>query len=214
MNSFIKWKYEKQLESKVKLLNSLGYECHGVTTAEEARAKVLELIPKEAEIGFGGSLTMNELGVVQALRDGGYNILDRFKAANHQEDLVLRKKALTCDYFLSGVNAITKKGELCFVDAQGNRPAAVLFGPGNVIIAASLNKFVKDLAEAEERCYSIAPINANRNNHKDLPCGETGDCPGQCYRRDCMCNSFTVIRHCLKNPGRIKIVLVADELGL
>lgn len=208
---FFVWKYQTLYPRMAKTLTDLGYGVHEAGDAAQAREKVMTLMPRDQSIGFGGSQTLNQLGIVDHLRAEGYPILDRFKASSFEEDLAIRRQSLTCHTFLTGVNAITRDGKLLFTDSAGNRPAAVLFGPEHVVIVAGMNKIVADEAAGRQHIREIAPMNCLRNGHK-TPCTLTGECM-DCHDQQRMCNSLTIIDNCLKWPGRIQMVLVAQALG-
>jgi hypothetical protein len=178
-----------------------------------ALKQLLELIPIQSQIAMGGSMTLFETGVYDALKTGDYNLIDRFeKGISREETLKRLKMGLTADIFLAGVNAITEQGELVFVDASCTRVAPILFGPQKVILISGCNKIVPDLAYAKEHIrHFVAPKNAWRLNRK-TPCAKTGKCE-DCSSPDRICNA-TVVIHKQAFSDRLHLVLVGETLGL
>ena len=147
-----------------------------VENKREALVKVIELAEENSVVGFGGSVTIQELNVLQELKDKkGCKILNWIDTASKEEVQKLKRENFKSDVFLSSTNAITQDGLLVNVDGTGNRTAAITFGPKKVIIIAGKNKIVKNQEEAIERIRNIAaPMNAKRLNKK-TPCVETGN---------------------------------------
>ena len=120
------------------------------------------------------------------------------------------RKALTCDVFLMSANAISEDGQLVNIDGNGNRVAALCFGPKEVIVAAGMNKVAGNLEEAYARARKFAaPVNAQRFNLA-TPCGKTGLC-ADCLSPECICSQMVVNRRA--SGGRIKVILVGADLG-
>lgn len=189
--------------------NMEGYYC---STADEAVEKVLELIPAGDVVSWGGVATVDELGIKERLRHRGQPVIDRDTAHTPEERMAMLHQALTCDTFLMSSNAISEDGQLVNIDGMGNRVAALCFGPKQVIVVAGMNKVAADLDGAIARARHIAaPANAQRFNGK-TPCSANGQC-ADCTSPDCICAQMVVTRFC-KVPGRIKVVLVGEELGL
>lgn len=196
-------------------------------TALEAKEKILGFVdditkalkasnPKSnTVISWGGSVTMEELGVIAAIKEGyslrKYDILDRASTTDPAQRLEITRLALLSDIYLSGTNAITQSGELFNIDGNCNRVAAITYGPRNVIIACGANKIVKTIDDAISRVRNIvAPMNVQRFDIK-TPCKTTGQC-ANCNSPDCICNTFVLTRHS-KPANRIKVVIVGEELG-
>ena len=186
-----------------------GYYC---STADEAVEKVLELIPEGDVVSWGGVATVDQLGIKDRLRQRNQPLIDRDTAKTPDERMDMLRQALTCDTFLMSSNAISEDGQLVNIDGMGNRVAALCFGPKQVIVVAGMNKVAADLDGAIARARHIAaPANAQRFNGK-TPCSANGQC-ADCTSPDCICAQMVVTRFC-KVPGRIKVVLVGEELGL
>jgi L-lactate utilization protein LutB len=181
---------------------------------EEAADTVVSLIPKEHVVSWGGSMTVVGLGIQERLEKEGYNLIDRDKAPlGSEERMELMRKALLCDTFLCGSNAISEDGQLVNIDNYGNRTAAMIFGPKQVIVAAGINKVVKTVEDAMVRARTIAaPLNIQRFPGIATPCSKTGSC-ANCLTHDTVCSYFVTTRLC-KPAGRIKVILIGKNLGL
>lgn len=157
-------------------------------------------------------MSINEIGLVDRLRKDGYTLIDRDLAKSPEERMDIMRQTLNSDTFIMGTNALTESGELLNVDGTGNRVAALTFGPRSVVVIAGINKVVRDMDAAVARVRTIAaPINAARFPGLKTPCALTGKC-GECTGDDCICVDWVVTRKC--NPkGRIKVILVGEELG-
>ena len=212
MDANTKKRYDKAGPQVVKALEKRHFEAYYVSTAAEAVEKVVELIPKEHTVSWGGTATVDALGIKQRLAQEGIALIDRDTAQTPQERQEMLKKALTCGTFLMSSNAISEDGQLVNIDGTGNRVAALCFGPRQVIVVAGMNKVAADLDGAVARARHIAaPANAQRFAGKS-PCRVTGQC-GNCTSPDCICAQIVITRFC--NPaGRIKVVLVGEDLGL
>ena len=178
-----------------------------------AREKAVSLIPREHTVSWGGSLTLNELGIKEYLASQGYKTLDRDKAANPEERAEIMRQALLCDTYLTGCNAISEDGQLVNIDGFGNRVAAMTFGPRQVIVVAGMNKIAKTPDDALTRARTVAaPGNAQRFPDNHTPCGETGGC-ADCKSPNSICAYIVTTRLC-KPAGRIKVILIGKDLGL
>lgn len=193
-----------------------------VKTREEAKALALSMIPEGAVCASGGSVTLSECGIIDAVKAGNYTYLDRNApalTAEEKEEMMLR--AQTCDVYLSSSNAITEDGELYNVDGNSNRVSNLLFGPKTVIFVAGINKIVKDLDEAVVRVKTIAaPLNCKRLGC-DTYCAKTGKCislvqggnmPKGCNSDGRICVNFTVMAR-QRKKDRVKVILVEESLG-
>ena len=179
---------------------------------EEALDIVENLIDENSSVAVGGSVTLNEVGVIDLLRSGKYIFYDRYADGLTPAEVEnIHRKAFSCDYYICGTNAVTENGELYNVDGNGNRVAAMLFGPQNVIVIVGYNKIVCDLDAAKRRVKEIAaPSNAVRLA-RETPCAKTGKC-ADCKSPGRICASGVVLTRQIK-PERIKVILVGEELG-
>lgn len=198
----------KTIISNLEKRSMEGYYCEDRASAVE---KILSLMPKGSSIGWGGSMTMNEIGLLDKLQEEDYVIFNRDLAKTKEEQKEVYSKIVGADYFLMSTNAITLDGELVNVDGRGNRVSFLCFGPENVIIVTGMNKVVANEEDAIRRVRNIAaPPNTVRLNKK-TPCATTGMC-GNCLSPDCICCQTVITRKSITS-GRIKVVLVGEELG-
>lgn len=186
-----------------------GYYCR---TAAEARDLALSFVKSGDTVSFGGSMTLTESGLLDALRHKDeIRLLDRSQASSPSEIEDIYAAAFRADAYFMSTNAITLSGELVNIDGNGNRVAALIWGPKQVIILAGMNKVCPTLEDACRRARQIAaPPNCVRLNKK-TPCAATGLCK-DCYGDDCIC-SQTVITRRSGTVGRIKVILIGEELG-
>lgn len=176
----------------------------------EAVEYILSVIPEGASITWGGSATIRDIGLTDALKNGNYTVYDRDTVPASEKAQFLRKSYFS-DYFLMSTNAISEDGELVNVDGMGNRVSSLIFGPGNVIVVAGMNKVAKTLDDAIVRARTIAaPVNAQRFDI-DTPCKITGKCMN-CKSPDSICANIVVTR-LSKIPQRIKVILINEDLG-
>ena len=188
--------------------NMEGYYC---ATSAEAVEKALSLMPEGASVTWGGSMTLTECGLMDALKTANYEIIDRDTAKTPEEARVMYSKQVMADYYLMSTNALTIDGELVNIDGRANRVSCLCWGPQNVIIIAGMNKVAPDVESAIKRVRNIAaPPNCVRLS-KNTPCAQTGKC-GDCYSPESICSQILVTRRS-NAPNRIKVILVGEELG-
>lgn len=205
---------EKQFDKKgpkvVEALKRRHFDAYYCPTGEEALKKVLSLIPKDDVVAWGGSATLAQLGIIDKVRQTN-PVIDRDAAASREESLELMRRSLLCDTYLMSSNAISEDGQLYNIDGNGNRVAALIFGPKSVIVVAGMNKVTKTIEDAEVRARTVAaPINAQRFPN-ETPCNITGTC-ADCLSKTSVCASMVRTRLC-RPAGKIKVVLVGEELG-
>lgn len=204
--------YFKRCQLALTALGANGFEVIYADNSKEALDKVMFLIPKEAKVGIGGSVTVRDIGLVEAIeKQNNIIFMDWKKTLELKEKLKVGKAALTSDVYLTSSNAITLQGQLVNIDGTGNRVSAIIFGPKKVIIVAGANKLVDTLDEAFARIRNIAgPLNGKRLDLK-TPCALTGKCT-DCNSPDRMCK-ITVILEKKPDLSDITIVLVGENLG-
>lgn len=207
-----KIKRNKLLAEKViKGLQSRNMEGYYVKNKEEALKKVFSLIPRGSSIGWGGSASVDEVGLKVVSKTGDYVVFDRDNCKNPIEKRQVELQTFGCDYYLCSSNAITEDGILVNIDGNSNRVAAIAYGPTHVIMVVGMNKVVKDVDAAIYRARNeAAPINAQRFP-LDTPCKKNGSC-ADCMSKDTICCQFLVTRFS-RHEGRIKVVLVGEDLG-
>ena len=167
------------IEKTMENLRKNNMAAYYIETKKEALDLVTSLVKKGETVGVGGSVTLNEAGVLELLRNGDYNFLDRYKEGLSREEVTeIFKKSFFADSYIVSTNALTEEGELYNVDGNANRVAAMLFGPGSVIVIAGKNKIVGNLDEAAKRVKTIAaPRNVKRLGLTTY-CSEKGVCMG------------------------------------
>ena len=203
--------YEKRSQVLLKKLRSRHFEAYYCASREEALVKALELIPKGAVVGWGGATSAQQIGLMEALNAGEYCAIDRDKATTPEARVRAMKQCLTADVFITGANALSLDGQMVNIDGNGNRVAAIVYGPDSVLVIAGMNKVTDTLEDAVTRARTVAaPMNKQRFPAQ-TPCEVTGSC-ADCKSDGCICNQILITRNC--NPaGRIKVILVGEELG-
>jgi L-lactate utilization protein LutB len=212
VKEIIEKRYSKLGQRVVKALQERSFDAFYFEDESDAADKIISLIPKEHQVSWGGSMTLTGLGIQQRLENEGYSFLDRDKASSNEERVEIMRRSLLCDTFLSGTNAISEDGQLVNIDGNGNRVAAMIYGPKQVIVAAGMNKVVKTYEDALARVRNIAaPTNVQRFPGLKPPCSENGTCM-DCLSPDTVCSFFVTTRFC-KPAGRIKLILIGKDLG-
>jgi L-lactate utilization protein LutB len=196
----------------VETLTKNGFQALYCATKAEAAEAVLRLVPEAVTVGVGGSWTIVELGILETLKERGCTILNHnAPGLDAAEKFRIRRAQLTCDVFLTGSNAVTMDGRLVNVDGTGNRVAAMIFGPGKVIVVAGINKVARDLGAAEERIRSVAaPVNNSRIGLPN-PCVKTGECM-DCQGPTRICNVTTIIGK-RPNATEMHVIIVGEDMG-
>ena len=204
--------YENLADSIIDRFNKRGIEGYYCENAEEARLTAKRFLTPGCSVSWGGSQTLIEIGLLESHNTSSdYIIYDRDKAKTPDEKLQMYSKTVMADYYFMSTNAITLDGQLVNIDGSGNRVACLITGPKNVIIIAGMNKITTDVDHAIERVRNMAtPPNTVRLGRK-TPCAETGKC-ANCLVEDCICNQIVITRRS-GTQGRIKVILVGEELG-
>ncbi len=211
MDSFKKARYKSAALTLKNALISRGFDAYVCENGEEATTLALSLIPENHSVGFGGSVTLDSIGIKEALYEKGQEMIDRSKAKSTFESREIMKKALLADTFLMGTNAVSADGQLVNIDGNGNRVAALCYGPSQVLVFAGMNKLAPDLDSALKRARnSAAPTNAARFDIT-TPCKSQGVCR-DCKNPDSICAQIVITRMC-REKGRIKVILITEELG-
>lgn len=204
--------YQKRAALLVKNLRSRHFDAYYCDTKREALEKALELIPKGATVGWGGVMSAHQIGLVEALHQGDYRPIDRELCQTPEEKLQAAKDSMFADVFLTGANALSLDGNMVNIDGTGNRVAAIVYGPKEVLVIAGMNKVCDTMEDAITRARTVAaPLNQQRFELNN-PCTLNGAC-ADCKSESCICNQILITRHC-RPVGRIKFILVGEELGL
>ncbi|MGX2946205.1 lactate utilization protein [Enterococcus alishanensis] len=205
--------YQVAAENLSKKLSRRNFDVEICQTLAEAKEKALEMIPLNKTVAFGGSQTLVQSGIFDALYQRGQTMIDREKAKDLTERHQIMKQALTADVFLTSINGISEDGQLVNVDNVGNRVAAITYGPDKVLAFVGINKLYGDLETTIKMVRGqTSPMNAHRWDLKNTPCAKKGIC-GDCLQEECICNTIAVTRRSWQK-GRITIYLILEEVGL
>lgn len=199
------------IELIIKSLAERNIEGFFFESFEEAKIKVMEMIPINDSVGIGNSITLKNMKISNELNDRGNVVYDKTLAKNKEDSKELKRKSLLTDWYITGANAISLDGHLVNMDHSGNRVAAMLYGPNNVIVIIGINKIASTLDEAIYRVRNIAsPKNARRAGFKP-PCVELEKCI-DCRSTQRVCNSLVVIEG-QSDKGRMKVFIVNENDG-
>lgn len=198
------------MEQVKKNLEKNGFDVEIMPNAAAVKDALLKEIPADVVVGFGGSMTVKDTGIYEALVERGNKTLWHWETAPENRAAIC-KEALVSDVYLSSANALLEDGEILNIDGNGNRVSALFYGPKKVILVIGKNKIAKDYDSGLERIQTIAcPQNARRLGRK-TPCATLGRCT-DCDSPDRMCMVTSLIE---KKPPTMayKIYLVNEELG-
>ncbi len=208
MNKNIEKRNQLLAQKVIQGLHSRNMTGYYAGTREEALKTALSLIPEGSSVTMGGGMSVHEIGLVDALKTGPYNFIDRDAC---EDKRVAMLAAYDADVFLSSANAMTEDGILVNIDGNSNRVSAIAQGPRKVIFIVGMNKVCDDVDGAMKRARNVAaPINAQRFG-LSTPCSKTGSCMN-CKSPDTICCQFLITRFS-RHAGRIHVILVNDNLG-
>lgn len=199
---------QRLAERLIKNLQRRHYDAYYCEKATDVVEKVKELIPEGSTISWGGSMSIRDTGVTLMLKSGNYQVFDRDDVTSHDDKMAIYRKAFECDYYLASVNAMSEDGLLVNIDGNGNRVAAITWGPEHVILVVGLNKVCQDLDAAIKRARSeAAPVNMARFDFL-TPCQTDGTCHN-CLNQNSICNYISIQR--MSHPAHRHIVLLCGE---
>ena len=203
---------QKLAERMIKNLNRRNMEAFYCSTGKEAVKKVSELIANGSSVTWGGTATVRDLGIPEALKSREtLEVLDRDLAETAEEKEAIYLRAFTADVYLTSANAISEDGVIVNIDGNGNRVAAISWGPKKVIFVIGLNKVAQTVEAALARARSTAsPVNAQRFDI-NTPCRIDGTCHS-CNSPESICSYVHFLRNS-RNKGRHVVVLVGEDLG-
>jgi len=210
----VAWTHQQKCEKAVESLGKNGFAAVYCPTAVSARDYILREATTAHTIGFGGSLSVADLGVIDELHGQGKELLIHgVPGLSLEERIAIMRRQLTCDLFLTGSNAVTLSGYLVNIDATGNRVGSMFFGPRQVIVVVGRNKLVDgDAQDAIKRVKDWAsPPNAKRLNY-NTPCAKTGFCC-DCNSPDRICRITTIMDRKPRLTD-VRVVVVNEDLGL
>ena len=200
--------YEKRAQILIKNLQKRQFEAYYCENREKALEMALSLIPKGSVVGWGGAMSAQQIGLLEAMHGEDYRCIDRDLAPDRVQAM---RECLLSDVFITGANALSLEGEMVNIDGMGNRVAAICYGPKSIIVIAGMNKVADTLEDAIRRARTVAaPMNKQRFP-AETPCLVTGSC-ADCKVPGCICNQIVITRNC-RPTGRIKFILVGEELG-
>ncbi|MDO4527459.1 MAG: lactate utilization protein [bacterium] len=217
VNEMLAWASQKKLDAVGKKLEARGFKVIACADRTAARSALMKLLaaPEHQTIGFGGSMSVGVLEVEPELAAAGKTLLNHGNPSlSFEEKMAVMRAQLTCDVFVASTNALTEDGILVNIDGNGNRVAAMIFGPKQVVLVVGRNKLVPDVHAGLERIAQLAgPVNAYRLNRK-TPCATTGSC-GHCSGAcpESICRMTTIVKQPSANTPTT-ILLVNDDLGL
>lgn len=203
--------FKVRCENVIKNLEKRNMEGYYFENSKECVETILKMIPENSIIGWGGSMTLSETGLMDALQKGNFQLIDRTTAKTDEESRNIFAKTVLSDFYFMSTNAMTYDGELINIDGKGNRVACLIQGPSHVFLIVGRNKLTASIESAVERVRNVAsPANAIRLN-KNIPCGLTGRCH-DCLSPECFCNQVVITRRS-GMKGRIKVFLINEDLG-
>ena len=208
MNSNIVKRNELLAQTVIKGLQSRNMSGYYAASREEALSIALSLIPEGSTATMGGGVSVHEIGLVDALKNGNYSFIDRDDYADRREAALL---AYDADVFLASCNAVTSDGVLVNIDGNSNRVSAIAHGPKKVIFIVGMNKVCDDVDGAMKRARNVAAVTNAQRFNISTPCSKTGTCM-DCKSPDTICCQFLITRYS-RHAGRIHVILVNDNLG-
>ncbi len=192
-------------------LKKRKFDVYIAEDGNDALDKALNMFSNTDIICSGGSRTVEDIGLLEYLRTGDYNYLDRYAAKDREEKIEIQRKCMLSDWYVSSVNAMTMDGIIVNAGLNGNRVAAHIYGPKNVLLIVGYNKIVPYLEDAIDRMRNVATVKNSIRFNLDLPCTHDLYC-SYCDNPDCLIAVTTIIEKSVPE-GRIKIILVKEELG-
>ena len=206
-----RWFNQKRAQDCVEALKKNGFTAYFAETKEEAKKLAMAEIPENATVGFGGSVTVRELGLPEALQEAGHTTFDHWDLSKTPaQKTEARDAQVTSDVFLSSSNALTEAGALVNIDGSGNRVGSMIFGPKVSIVICGYNKLVAGIPEGIERAHKYsAPVNFKRLN-LDTPCQKGIDC-SQCNPKSCRVT--TIIEAPPGAKKKFVVIVVNEKLG-
>lgn len=203
--------YKTLANTMIKNFAKRNMEAFYCETKEDAVKLAMDMMKDGGSVGMGGSETVKETGLLNAIKSSSLHFIDRSTAVTPEERKAIFLETMAADYFLMSSNAVTIDGKLINIDGNANRLACLLHGPDHVILLIGMNKVVDDVDSGIQRVGThAAPPNAARLGTR-TPCAALGHC-GDCHSEDCMCCQIVITRHS-RHKGRIKVILIGEELG-
>jgi len=205
--------HRERIERAMENLRRRSFAALAFGTGSEAADFFFAHLSPTESVGHGGSDTLRQLGVLDRLRSGDYHFLDRHRFGHsYDEQLTIRRANLSADVYVASSNAVSIDGALVNIDGDGNRVAALAFGPKRVVLFVGRNKLCDDLDGAVDRARNVAAVRLATQLRKETPCAKTGVCH-DCVAPDRICRQLSIIERC-EPPGRITLLSINEDLGL
>ncbi len=201
------------MEELLKRLESNGMQPYYFPDRESAKAYILDMIPESASVGIGGSVTVREMGLLDALRERGTQYFDHWKPGLSSEEIMeVKRRQVVAEYFLTSTNGLTRDGKLVNIDNTGNRVSAMIFGPRHVIVVTGKNKIVEDVHAAIQRIKEKVVSRNTSRRGDNTPCAKGEACP-DCNSPDRLCRVTTILEKKTKGVETFTVVIVGEPLG-
>ena len=212
MNTVEAWHAITLGENAVKALKKNGFDAIFVSKKEDAAEKIISYIKPGITVGIGGSMTITDLNIKDRIIEKGAELLDHNNPElSPEEKRSIRRRQLLCDLFISSSNAVTLDGDIVNVDGNGNRIAALTFGPEKIIVVIGINKITLNVDEAFTRIEQYAAPMNNKRLEMPNPCIKTGICQ-DCSNETRICNIYQILR---KKPrsSDFTVIVAGEPLG-
>ena len=194
----------------VKALQKRGFTAEYAATGQDALRRILEIIPQNASVGIPGTVTIRDIGALDALKNRGNKIFQHWGEMSAQERREARFLENTADVFLTSANALTRDGEIINIDGTGNRVAGMSWGNGLVLFVIGINKLAFDLSDGIKRAKSATIPNAIRQ-HEETACVKAGHCV-ECRDDKSMCRAILILERPVKGR-QYHIIIVGENYG-
>ena len=212
MTAVEQWRYEAIGKSACEALKRNGFDARFVATGSEALEIVASFMKSGITMGFGGSMTVKGLGVQEKAKAVGATVLDHnVPGLEPERKLEILRAQLTCDLFVTGSNAVTLDGDIVNVDGNGNRVAALAFGPKKTVVIVGANKIVRNIDEAQARLETVASPMNNKRLERPNPCVKTGTCE-DCKGEGRICRVYQILRR-RPSLSDFTVIVVGEALG-
>lgn len=194
-------------QTVIKGLKSRNMNGYYAASKAEALKLALELIPEGSSVGKGGTMSVEEIGLLDEMRSGKYGFIDR----EAMDRNVASRMNYDADFFIGSVNAMTDDGVLINIDGSSDRVSAYAYGPKKLVLIVGMNKVCSDFDSALKRARNVAAVANAQRFDIDTPCKKLGKCM-DCKNPDTICCQFLITRYS-RDGQRIHVILVNDELG-
>ena len=194
----------------VKALKRRGFEAEYVPTGADALRRILEIIPVSASVGIPGTVTVRDIGALEALKERGNIVYQHWGKMTPAETREARFKENEADVFLTSANALTRDGQIINIDGTGNRVAGMAWGNGLVLFVIGINKLSFSLEDGIKRAQAATIPNAIRQN-VETACVKAGHCV-HCLNEDSMCRAILILNQAVKGR-KYHVIIVGEDLG-